>query len=383
MEKSQEFIVFISWSTEPSKQIAEEVKKLFNSVFAMNRNIKFFLSSSVKGGIDKGEKFQRKLEDNLVKSNFGLIILTKNNKTRSWIMFESGALSKNVDIARVSPILFDIEDIEKESPLFGFQNTKFSKEDFNLLSQSILKAFNDSDVLTAEEETTLFTQLDSKWGVFEENVNRLLNDTIYKMNDLNHSLYNEGLSSENLLYLERDKQLEELIDYLHNNKLSRIIIFGGISTIIRDATKELAKWIIDNENSQLFICYENDDLISERNDDLTDNVYGNLNKDTELLNRKKNKLNTFMEYFNQELGIKPNKRIHFIELSERLSGYVTINGNELFFTPLLHKRSSLTFTFKLKDKQMLDVVDYMISKLPDDCRLISELEMVKSEFISK
>jgi len=56
---------------------------------------------------------------------------------------------------------------------------------------------------------------------------------------------------------------------------------------------------------------------------------------------------------------------------------------DLFFTPLLHKRSSLTFTFKLIDKEMLDVVDYMISKLPDDCLLIKELEIVKQELKAK
>jgi hypothetical protein len=375
---NNDFYVFISWSDAPSREIAEYVHKLLTNVFAVNRNIKYFLSSSDNEGIDKGEKFQKKLDDSLFKSDYGIIILTKNNTKRPWIMFEAGSLAKNVKIARVCPILFDIDEIEKNSPLFPFQYAKFSKKEFDSLFQSILKAFNNSEELKENEKTSLTDLLDKHWGEFENNVKNLLEDPQYKMRDLSDSLFNDGLSYGNLLYLEREKYLEELIKNMYKYSGSRIIIFGGIPTIIRDAAREFAKWIIDNEDSQLFFCYENEELINIRKEDLTDKAYDELDKDRELINRKRAKLEEFKKYFQDELGAAPNKRIHFIELSERLSGYVTIKGNELFYTPLLHKRSSLTFTFKLKNKQMLDVIDYMISKTTDGS-LKQELEILGNE----
>ncbi|GHV92718.1 hypothetical protein AGMMS50268_32210 [Spirochaetia bacterium] len=190
-------------------------------------------------------------------------------------------------------------------------------------------------------------------------------------------------------YIERETHLKELIRGLqgNKNKVSRIILFGGIPTIIRKSAKELSKWLIDNEKSKLFICYESNDLINNRKDDLKEDAYDNhTNKEEELLKRKTTDLEVFRNYFEDELGPNLRQRICFIQLLEHLSGYVTVNGTEIFFTPLLHKRSSetFTFTFKFEQKEALDVVDYMISKLPNDSsELIRELELIRTELKNK
>jgi len=367
------FYVFISWSDSPSKEIADLTYELLRSSFAVNSNIKFFLSSSENGGIDKGEKFQNKLEEKLFISNFGILILTKNNTKRPWIMFEAGSLAKIASIARVSPILFDIEEneIDKASPLYPFQYTKFSMDDFGLLFQSILKAYKknmlelgtDESELNFNEKDNLNNLLKTKWDDFEKNVKELLNNHQYKMEMIGHNLINNGVP------LERERHLREVLEKIKQFNGSRIIIFGGIPTVIRDATKELAKWIIDDTKSQLFICYEDDVLINDRKEDI---------KNEELLNKKKPKFEEFKMNLLGLLGDSLKKRIHFIELSERLSGYITLTGKELFFTPLLHMRSSETFTFKLENKQALDVIDYMASKSTNDI-LTQELDKLKDE----
>ena len=373
------FNIFISWSGSPSKEIAEHVKELLGAVFAINRNIEFFLSSSEERGIDKGDRFQKKIDENLFKSDFGILIMTKNNITRPWIMFEAGSLAKNVDISKVSPILFDIDEIEKESPLFAFQYAKFTENEFNSLFQSILKSCNGTDELKTEEKDSLTDSLKKKWKDFEGKINALLNDPKYKVNELSHSLHKE-LSSDKLVYLTREEHLKVLIKDIDKYNGSRIIIFGGISTVIREAANKFVKWIVADENSQLFICYENEGLVKNREEDLDDNVYegSNVGKNEELMKRKLTDFDIFKNHFLKMLGESPLERVHFIELTERLSGYVTIHGDELFFTPLLHKRSSLTFTFKLEKKQMLDVIDYMIPKITEES-LKRELKMLKSE----
>lgn len=376
------FHVFISWSKEPSKQIAEEIKQLFEAVFAINGNIKFFLSSSDGGGIGKGERFLKVLNENLSKCNFGIIVLTKNNIEQPWIMYEAGSLAKDLEKGKVTPIFFDIEEIEKGSPLFQFQHVKYAKEEFYELAKSILKAYYNDDSLTENAKNNILKSLDEKWPRFEESVDEMLKSTNYKINDLAKSLS----LSKTQPHLKREKHLEGLIRSIDNNRNSRIVIFGGISSIVRDSTKDLAKWLIANETSQLFICYEDEKLVNDRDKDLVADAYdlldksdGIYSKSDELRKRKITEFADFKNYFTNELGPSPNSRIYFIELSERLSGYVTINGCESFFTPLLHKRSEETYTFELTPNQLLDVVDYMISKLSDGCSLISELEKVKSE----
>jgi len=364
--------VFISWSGTPSREIAHFTKTLLEKVFALNsKDIKFFLSSSEDGGIDKGERFQNKLDQGLFSSNFGILILTKNNIERPWIMFEAGSLAKNASVAKVSPVLFDIEEygIDKNSPLHPFQHTKFTEGDFNLLFQSILKSYNGVSELKDNEKEVLSTSLKNKWEEFEKDVKKLLDDADYRAGKLSERLQNNEPSSGKLLYLKREQHLGELINDIERYSGNRLIIFGGIPTIIRDATKELAKWIIGDEHSQLFICYENDDLINDRKEDL---------KNNELLNEKKTKLEKFKNELLDLLGEGPKARIHFIELSERLSVYITLNGIDMFFTPLLNKRSSLTFTYKLEKEQILDGVDYITSK-STHALLKQELERLKSE----
>ncbi len=110
--------IFLSWSGEQSKRIAE----LFNSWLpSVIQSINTFYSSN---DIAKGKKWDYELSRSLDSCNFGIIILTKENITAPWIMFEAGALAKNIDTGRVCTFLFDIKDTDVVGPLASFQNTK-------------------------------------------------------------------------------------------------------------------------------------------------------------------------------------------------------------------------------------------------------------------
>jgi len=124
--------LFISWSGQLSHKIAEVLAEWFPLVI---NKIEPFLSSE---NIKKGNRWPIGLYSELEKSNFGIICLTKENLSEPWIMFEAGALAKNIDESRVSAILFDgLQNENIDGPLSLFQNTQFEKEEFKKLVISI------------------------------------------------------------------------------------------------------------------------------------------------------------------------------------------------------------------------------------------------------
>jgi TIR domain len=116
--------VFISWSGDYSKQLAAAIHwwlpKVLNQVDVYFSDI----------DIEVGSRWYHSIVDNLEKSDAGLVILTPENITRQWIMFEAGAMARSVTQARVCPILFGITKSEwnlRGGPLSFFQSVEASK----------------------------------------------------------------------------------------------------------------------------------------------------------------------------------------------------------------------------------------------------------------
>ena len=115
--------VFISWSGERSKPVAEALRWWIPSVI---QAIKPWLS---KEDIAKGARWSSELADQLKDTNFGVVCLTSDNLKSSWIVFEAGALSKAVDSAFVCPYLVDLQVSDLDGPWKEFQATKAEKSD--------------------------------------------------------------------------------------------------------------------------------------------------------------------------------------------------------------------------------------------------------------
>jgi hypothetical protein len=94
--------VFISWSGDPSRQLAEAIHRWLPSVLQL---VKPYFSSDM----DKGARWGSEISEELSKSKFGIVVLTRNNLLSPWINFEAGAISRTVGQAKVCPILFGIE----------------------------------------------------------------------------------------------------------------------------------------------------------------------------------------------------------------------------------------------------------------------------------
>ena len=123
--------VFISWSGEQSREIGEIFKAWIPSVI---QAVKPYFSPA---DIDKGSRWLTEISRELEHCKIGLLILTKQNLEAPWIMFEAGALSKNIDKAKICPMLFGVEPTDIKGPLTQFQATPFNKEEVCKLIKSI------------------------------------------------------------------------------------------------------------------------------------------------------------------------------------------------------------------------------------------------------
>jgi HEAT repeat protein len=115
--------VFISWSGERSKRVAQALRIFLQDV---NHNIDPWLS---KADIAAGSRWRDELAKELEQTTFGIICLTPEAATSPWLLFEAGALSKSVQDSRVCPYLIGMEPKSLEEPLSQFQSKLANSND--------------------------------------------------------------------------------------------------------------------------------------------------------------------------------------------------------------------------------------------------------------
>jgi hypothetical protein len=82
--------VFISWSGDYSRQLAAAIKEWLPKVLQF---VEVYFSDT---DIEIGSRWYPEIVDALERSDVGLIILTPENITRQWIMFEAGAIARSL-----------------------------------------------------------------------------------------------------------------------------------------------------------------------------------------------------------------------------------------------------------------------------------------------
>jgi hypothetical protein len=135
--------VFISWSGELSKNIAEIYRDWLPGVI---QAVKPYYTPD---DITKGSRWNNEISKELDAASIGIICLTRDNLDSSWIMFEAGALSKNIEESKVCPILFGIEPSDIKGPLVHFQAAKFSKGEMKKLIKMINSELGDNGLPTS------------------------------------------------------------------------------------------------------------------------------------------------------------------------------------------------------------------------------------------
>lgn len=150
--------VFISWSGKRSKTVAEALRDWLPKVL---QSVDPWLSSA---DMDKGTKWSTEITSRLAKTDVGIVCLTPENLNAPWILFESGALSKAIEQARVCTYLFDLDPSNVQWPLAMFQSTKAEAEETKKLIMTLNKTMGDK----ALPEASLSETVDLWWPQLAE-----------------------------------------------------------------------------------------------------------------------------------------------------------------------------------------------------------------------
>jgi hypothetical protein len=222
--------VFISWSGDLSKKLAEEVRLWLPGV------LQFVKPYFTPNDIEKGTRWSTDITSELESSNAGIICLTKDNINKPWILFEAGALSKNFGKANVCTILFNLDSADLTGPLTSFQATKFDKTDFKKLLNTINNTGSESKL----ESNVLNDVFDMWWPKLELKINAILKNHVVE-NEIN--LRSEREILEEVLELTRinSKRLPR------RNEVSRRTINNLLETI-QEMQYRMIKYNGNNES---------------------------------------------------------------------------------------------------------------------------------------
>lgn len=123
--------VFISWSGDLSRRIAETLRKYLP---LMIQGMDVFMS---KHDLESGSRWSSELAKELEESSFGILCLTPDNLDSPWVLFEAGALTKHIEGRACGVLIGAIKPTDVSGPLAQFQNRVFSREEVQALLHDI------------------------------------------------------------------------------------------------------------------------------------------------------------------------------------------------------------------------------------------------------
>ena len=187
--------VFISWSGNKSEGIAKILKQWIPCVI---QSVEPYFSSA---DIDKGARWSTDIAKELQDASFGILCVTKENLSSSWLNFEAGALSKSIDQSKVCPFLVDLKPSDiQDSPILQFQMTSATKDEVLKLFESINANLGEKKL----NETVLSTTFDTFWPKIDEALQNVTQNDVVKSVS--------SLEGKNLQPLE---EILELVRYQH------------------------------------------------------------------------------------------------------------------------------------------------------------------------
>ena len=151
--------VFLCWSGEASQHVA---RTLYGWLRDVIQDLRPFMSAE---SISKGERWRDEVGESLSETNFGVLCLTKSNLKAPWILFEAGALSKDIKAGRVTALLIGIEPTDVVEPLSQFQQTRAAKSDIFSLVKNLNSLFPPDRQL---EPDRLARAFDRSWPELEQ-----------------------------------------------------------------------------------------------------------------------------------------------------------------------------------------------------------------------
>lgn len=152
--------VFISWSGEQSRAIAERLREWLPCVI---QDLEPWMSTE---DVRKGARWHAEIAVALETAKAGILCITAENIDAPWLVFEAGALSKSIPSSSnsVCTYLYGSEPSDLgRGPLSQFQHTKAEKAD----TFRLLKALNTARGDKALDESLLLRLFEKWWPDLE------------------------------------------------------------------------------------------------------------------------------------------------------------------------------------------------------------------------
>lgn len=149
--------VFISWSGDQSRAVAEALRNWLPDVVA---HFEPWMSSE---DLEKGARWTMDLATELEGTEVGIVCLTRDNLHAPWILYEAGALAKTVARSRVCTYLHGLSPGDVVGPLVQFQATEATRPD----TYRMLHTLNEQLGAKRTGETTLNRRFDHWWPELE------------------------------------------------------------------------------------------------------------------------------------------------------------------------------------------------------------------------
>lgn len=201
--------VFISWSGERSKSIANALKHWLPDVI---QGLQVWMSDH---DIQAGVRWTGELSDELAQCYFGIVCLTPENLDSHWLTFEAGALSKAIEKSRVVPYRFQLRPSDIGPPLSQFQGVDANKEGTLKLVLSIHNALENP----LGDEGKIARAFDHWWS------------------DLKNMLAEIPKTATRVIRSDREL-LEEVLEIVRqsgirdlNNRLGRILLLPNVKRV--------------------------------------------------------------------------------------------------------------------------------------------------------
>ncbi len=114
--------IFISWSGARSKRFATFFKDWLKDLL---HTVTPWMSEH---DIAAGSRWNSQLVEALERSSFGVLSVTGENQHAPWMLFEAGALSRQMKQSSVVPVLLGLTNAELKAPLSQFQSVDATRD---------------------------------------------------------------------------------------------------------------------------------------------------------------------------------------------------------------------------------------------------------------
>lgn len=158
--------IFISWSGERSRQVAECLKWWLQA--AIHATTPWISTKD----IERGAMWSSQIGAQLKETSNGIICLTRENQNAPWILFEAGALAKGLETSRIYTLLIDLNPEDVRGPLAQFNHTKINQSDIEKLVYSI-----NANLANPIEPAIIKITFDALWPKLEKALNEIINKT--------------------------------------------------------------------------------------------------------------------------------------------------------------------------------------------------------------